>query len=119
MLKASHATALKLAAFAIAGYWVYSKVQAAKESAVQVVTTSLNPMHKDNLAHITAQKIIGPNELQSGFTRIFDAIDWAAEAVGSENGINGVPGTNAEQSERLNQAAGSRATVRYGANSNG
>jgi hypothetical protein len=119
MLKPIQVTALKFAGVAIAGYWIYSNVQAAKNAATEVVTTKLNPMHKDNLAHITAQKIIGPDELQSGFTRIFDAIDWAAEAVGSETGINGIPGTNADQAEKMARLAGNAATVKFGVNSNG
>ena len=119
MLKTVHITALKFAGIAIAGYWIYSKVEAAKNAATEVVTTKLNPMHKDNLAHITAQKIIGPDELKSGFTRLFDAIDWAAEAVGSETGINGIPGTNADQDEKLARRAGNVATVKFGVNSNG
>lgn len=93
-------TLIKYAAIAGALYWLYSKVTSigaqVLDEAGEVASTKLNPMHRDNLINEAAENLIGEEELASAGTTFFDWIDTAAEAVGFENGINGIPGTTAD-----------------------
>lgn len=103
-------TLIKYAAIAGALYWLYSKVTSigtqVLDTAGEVAGTKLNPMHPDNLANQAAENLIGPDELASASTIFFDWIDTAAEAVGFENGINGIPGTTADAMAAKQQEQG-------------
>jgi len=141
-------TLIKWAAMGLGAYWVYNKVttlgSAAIDKAGEIASTSLNPMHKDNLINQAAENIVGADNLSAGGTLIFDWLDSAAEFVGVENGINGIPGTTADAEKRFkttgpeslrNKApflvgpevelqakvreAGATQTAKFGANANG
>lgn len=116
-------TLIKYVAVAAGAYWLYNKVTTlgaqAIDAAGEVAATSLNPMHKDNLANQAAENIVGADNLASAGTTFFDWIDSAAEAVGFENGINGIPGTTAGAIEQQNRQAGNAATAKFGGNANG
>lgn len=101
-------------------YWKLKGAAEKVEKATEVVKNSINPMHRDNLAHVAAEKIVGEERLSAWGDSFFDAIDRAAEFVGIENGINGIKGTNADAiREAQNRAAGNRATKKFGGNANG
>lgn len=117
-MRKHHVDAAKIALLLALGFVIYKKVDQAKQAAERVVTKSLNPMSKENLANIAAEKLVGPEHLQTGFGWLFDRVDAMAEALGSDTGINGIPGTNAEQLARAQAVAAGRAKT-FGANSNG
>ena len=79
---------------------------------------------------------MGAERLADTSTLIFDWLDSAAEFVGIENGINGVPGTTADLVKHTGlptpfvvapetelqasiREAGNQSTAQYGANANG
>lgn len=117
-MRKHHVEAVKIGLVLVAGFVIYQRVNQARQIAEKVVTESLNPMSRNNLANIAAEKIVGPENIQSGFSWLFDKIDSAAEALGSETGINGIPGTNAEQLAKMQAKTAGRVTA-FGANANG
>ena len=96
-------TLIEYAALGLAAWWVYSKVTSLGKEAAEVAQTKLNPMSRENLINQAAENIVGEDRLYNAAEGVFDTIDSIAEFFGSETGINGIKGTNAEQGARLRQ----------------
>ncbi len=74
---------------AVGSLW-YAKRKATQ--AAEWAQTRLNPAHEDNLVNQGVNAVVGEENVQSGFFWLFDKIDAAAEALGSDTGINGIEG---------------------------
>lgn len=127
LAKAAAATrtiASTVAVFAVAGVGVYAfiKIKNAKKEIVQAhefVKKKINPMDKENLAHQAAEKVVGKEKLATAGDNFFSAVDWFAERVGFQNGIDGVKGQPLWKQKEQTRRAGNHATRKTGANSNG
>lgn len=89
--------ALKYGLIALGGYLIYRKLKSTAgeviEYAGEVASTKLNPASSENLVFSGVKAVAGDDAVGEAGLSFFDTIDSVAEFFGSENGINGVPGT--------------------------
>ena len=87
-----HADLIKFATLlglAVGGLWYVRRVSVA---VIDKGVGYINPADDRNLVNQGVNAVVGEENVQSGFFWLFDKIDAAAEALGSETGINGIQG---------------------------
>lgn len=104
---------------AVVAYLKIKEAKGALLDAREFVVKKINPVDKQNLVNQTATKIIGKDNLAWYGDNYFSAIDWVAEKIGFENGIDGVKGQPIWKQKEAARKAGNNATKKTGANSNG